>query len=147
MSRVTPRTKAELGVRRCWTKVDARAVASGQSLALFEGRDLAKLTARVPMGPGRPPVNPEFVMLCVVVGALDQRSWRNLEGHIASLLSLLGLDPALAPDHTTMCKYITQGDYAELRSQLDSLTKRWRARRPWRTSARRRASPTSATWP
>lgn len=136
VSRLTPRIRADQGLRRSWARVDARAIASGQSLSLFAGRDLSKLTARVPSGPGRPAINSEFVMLCVIVGTVDRRSWRNLEGHIASLLSLVGIDPALAPDHTTTfttarwCKYITQGYYTQPCSQLEALTRRWRAKKP-----------------
>jgi hypothetical protein len=130
VSRVTPKTQAEQGLRRVWAKVDARSVASGQSLSLFEGRDMTKLTTRVATGRGRPAVNAEFLMLCVIVGAVDRRSWRNLEGHIASLLSLLGIDPALAPDHSTMCKHVTHGDYDQLCVMIATLTRRWRVRRP-----------------
>lgn len=105
---------------RNWTMVDTRSVLSGDVLAVFGPRmTAASLFDRVSTGrPGRPAVNPELLARLVLTGATLNLSYRQLEGFGRSCARLLGVDPDLAPDHTTINKWMSETHYTTIRKWI-----------------------------
>lgn len=132
VKRLTPPTREQRRQLRCWASVDARSVAAGRALSVFAGRVLVELSTRIVSGRGRPAINREFLLLCVPVGVMDGRSYRNLEGHVAQMLVLVGIDEDLAPDHSSFCRFIGAANYDTVKASLDVLRGTWRRRRPAR---------------
>jgi hypothetical protein len=70
------------------------------------------------------------MLLCLLIGAADGKSLRQLEGHIQCVLELQGIDPKLAPDHSSYCRFAKAADYQQLTRAVGRLKGAWRARAP-----------------
>jgi len=109
-------------VGRNWVAVDLRCRSRGDVFAAFgnvtQTREMFK---RIPQGVGRPPVQKKLLLGLVVAGIKSSMSYRNLEGFGVGLANFVQVDAKLAPDHTTLNKFISQADYSRLETMLATI--------------------------
>lgn len=104
---------------RNWRAVDVRAITRGDFTEAFG--DIRNLFTRVNTGNGRPIINPELVLMLLVGAASLNLSLRAAEGLGRTLARAAGVDPNLAPDHSTLCRYMNEDKFKQLKTLLATI--------------------------
>ena len=123
VQRLTPEKRSNGdSVGRCWQKVDVGSKERGSIFKAFGNVSQARaMFERIPQGVGRPPVQECLMLGLIVACASVSMSYRKLEGFAASFAEFLQVPTHLAPDHSTINKFMSKADYARVQSMLSAI--------------------------